>query len=158
MSEQQNLFDVNPEPWVMDDMDDFQTATIVFSEAPYGPYEYIIPPEMSSSITIGMRVRVPLGKRSRKVLGYCISTDQGRDKSSTFDRNRLKKIASIVDESPIIPTALLKLANWISDHYLCPLGTVIETIVPAGVRSKAGTREIALLSVPNQIVAKLTQL
>ena len=35
---------------------------------------------------------------------------------------------------------------------------MIETIVPAGVRSKAGTREIVLLSVANQIVAKLTQL
>jgi primosomal protein N' (replication factor Y) len=157
VSEQQNLFNVDPEPWVLDDLDDFQTASVVFAEAPFGPYEYIIPEEFSSSLTTGMRVRVPLGK-SRKVLGYCIGTDIGQNKSTNFDRSKLKPIASLVDESPIISKPLLQLASWISEQYLCKLGTVIETIVPAGVRTKAGTREIALLSVPNPVVAKLTQL
>lgn len=158
LNEQQNLFDVDPEPWLLDDLDDFQTASVVFAEAPYGPYEYIIPAELTSSIKTGMRVRVPLGRGSRKVLGYCIETQMGQSKSAHFDRRKLKEIVDAVDETPIISEALLALAQWIADQYLCPLGTVIETIVPAGVRSKAGTKEVAFLSVPNQVVAKLTQL
>lgn len=158
MSEQQNLFNVDPEPWILDDQDDFQTATVVFAEAPFGPYEYIIPADLASSVAVGMRVRVPLGRGSRKMQGYCIAIHNSHNRTTGFDRNRLRDIASAVDESPIINTHLLELAQWISDRYLCPLGTVIETIVPAGVRSGAGTREIAFLSVPNQVTAKLTQL
>lgn len=158
MSEQQNLFNVEPEPWVLDDLNDFQTATVVFAEAPFGPYDYIIPAQFASSLKCGMRVRVPLGRGARKVLGYCISTGAGQDKPVTYDRNRLKEIHSLIDQSPIISPGLLRLAEWISEQYLCELGTVIETIVPAGVRTNAGTREVAYLSVPNQVVAKLTQL
>ena len=158
LSEQQNLFDVDPEPWLLDDQDDFQTASVVFAEAPYGPYEYIIPAELASSIDVGMRVKVPLGKGSRRMLGYCLSIHNSKDRKSGFDRNRLREIASAVDESPIISQSLLDLAQWISDRYVCPVGTVIETIVPAGVRKGAGTREVAFLSVPNHVAAKLTQL
>ncbi|MDA7662774.1 primosomal protein N' [Pirellulaceae bacterium] len=158
MTEQKNLFNVDPEPWLLDDMDDFQTASIVFAEAPYGPYEYIIPSDWSSRVAKGMRVRVPLGRGSRKVMGYCIEINAGQQKSRSFDRSKLRDIAAIVDEAPLVNDSLLELAKWISEQYLCPLGTVIETIVPAGVRTKAGTREIAFLSVPNQVVAKLTQL
>lgn len=153
MSEQKNLFDVDPEPWELDDLDDFQTATIVFADAPFGPYDYLIPDSLLSKVAKGMRVRVPLGPR--KMLGYCVNIQTG---SSSINRSRLKEISSLVDETPIVSESLLDLATWISEHYLCQLGTVIETIVPAGVRSNAGTREVTFLSVPNSVVAKLTQL
>ncbi len=158
MDAQQNLFNTDPEPWILDDLDDFRTASIVFAEAPFGPYEYIIPPEMASSVLKGVRVQVPLGRGSRKVNGYCVEIDNGQKKPRSFDRSRLKPIANVIDEKPIISGSLLDLAGWISEYYLCPLGTVIETIVPAGVRSKAGTRNVVYLTVPNQVVAKLTQL
>jgi primosomal protein N' (replication factor Y) len=38
------------------------------------------------------------------------------------------------------------LARWIADNYLCSLGQVLETMLPAGVRGKAGTRNVLVLS------------
>ena len=43
---------------------------------------------------------------------------------------------------------MLRLTEWIADHYLCPLGQVLEAVVPSGVRGQAGTRMTTLLSVP----------
>ena len=53
---------------------------------------------------------------------------------------RLKTIDSIVDREPILSENMLKLTRWIADYYLCSWGQVIETVVPAGVKQKAGTR------------------
>ena len=33
-----------------------------------------------------------------------------------------------------------------ADHYLCPLGQVLDAVVPAGVRGRAGTREQVYLT------------
>ena len=40
-----------------------------------------------------------------------------------------------------------------ADYYLCPWGQVLDSVIPAGVRSGAGTRMATLLSVPEEIVA-----
>ena len=53
---------------------------------------------------------------------------------------RLKTIDAIVDREPILSENMLKLTRWIADYYLCSWGQVIETVVPAGVKQKAGTR------------------
>jgi primosomal protein N' (replication factor Y) len=55
----------------------------------------------------------------------------------------LRPIVSIVDADVLLNGALLQLANWISQCYVAPLGQVIETIIPAGVRAGAGTRPIS---------------
>lgn len=158
MSEQRNLFDLNPDPWELDDRDDFQTASIVFSEAPFGPYDYLVPEDLLERLGVGMRVKVPLGRGGRQMTGYCVAVRAAGENPGNIDRSRLREIRSVVDSAPIISRSLLELAEWIATTYLCQLGTVIETIVPAGVRSRAGTREIAFLTVPNAVVAKLTQL
>ena len=40
---QQNLFETEPAPWEADEAEDRTFATVVLSEAPYGPYDYLIP-------------------------------------------------------------------------------------------------------------------
>ncbi|HEX5102273.1 MAG TPA: primosomal protein N', partial [Pirellulaceae bacterium] len=44
---------------------------------------------------------------------------------------------------------------WMADYYLCPLGQVLQAIVPAGVRGQAGTREMTFLSVPEAVKQQL---
>src|SRR4029078_9329313 len=51
--------------------------------------------------------------------------------------------------------AMLRLAVWMAYYDLCPLGQALQAIVPAGVRGKAGTREMTFLSVPPQIIEQL---
>ena len=101
----------------------------------------------------GRRVRVPIGRGNRLLVGYC--TEVGT--RATVGR-RLKPIRAVVDAQPLLSHKMLRLAHWISDYYLCEVGQALEAVVPAGVRERAGTREQVFLSVPIAVVARLTQL
>ena len=159
MAKQQDLFETQPQPWTIDDQDDWIAARIVFSGPPYGPYDYKIPSELESKTKAGVRVKVPLGRGNRTMLGYCTDIIQpAHPLAETVNPGRLKPLTSVLDATPIISPQLLELANWISDYYVCPLGQVIETIVPTGIRDGAGTREIAFLSLADGIAAKLKTL
>ena len=76
----------------------------------------------------------------------------------TVNPAKLKPIRSVVDKSPLLTPGLLDLAKWISEYYLCQLGTVIETIVPPGVRNQSGTREMLFLSLAEGVVDQLDSL
>ena len=62
-SHQVELFETHLPPWELAAETSVATATVVFSEAPFGPYDYRIPDSLRETLQIGMRVRVPLGKR-----------------------------------------------------------------------------------------------
>lgn len=154
--DQQSLFNVQPQQWQLDDQDDWLAARIVFSTAPYGPYDYSIPAELEASVKPGVRIQVPLGRGNRKMTGYCIDVIGAfHPLAQTVNRRRLKPIEAVVDPKPLITPSLLGLAHWISDYYLCPLGQVIDTIVPPGVRNKSGTREMMFLSLAEGLAEKL---
>ena len=154
--DQQSLFNVQPQPWQLDDQDDWLVARIVFAGAPYGPYDYSIPANLESSVKPGVRIEVPLGRGNRKMTGYCIDVIGAfHELASSVNRSRLKPIDAVVDAAPLITGSLLGLAHWISDYYLCPLGQVIETIVPPGVRNQSGTREMLFLSLADGVAEDL---
>ena len=145
--QQQNLFSVDPDPWELDAMDDFLAARVVFAEPPFGPYDYLVPDPLRSSIDVGRRLTVPLGRGGRSMIAWCVELLDGRSGKVHGDRQRLRPIESVMDERPLINGAMLKLAHWIADYYVTPLGQVIDTIVPSGVRSGSGTREFTYFSI-----------
>lgn len=154
--DQQSLFDVQPPPWQLDDQDDWLAARIAFSGAPYGPYDYSIPAAIEKTIQIGMRVEVPLGRGNRKMVGYCVDIiGPFHPAAGSVNPQKLKPIARVIDDQPLISKSLLNLARWISDYYLSPLGQVIDTIVPTGVRNQSGTREMLFLSLPSDLEQRL---
>ncbi|MDR1269953.1 MAG: primosomal protein N', partial [Planctomycetaceae bacterium] len=57
----------------------------------------------------------------------------------------LKSIQSRIDEHRLLNDKMLELTRWIAQHYLCPVGQVFEAMLPAGVRSHAGTRLTTVL-------------
>ena len=57
----------------------------------------------------------------------------------------LKPVSEVIDRRSLLSPAMLRLTRWIADYYLCPWGQVLETVLPAGVRSQAGTRMATLL-------------
>ena len=101
----------------------------------------------------GRRVRVPLGRGNRAVVGYCVAVDY-RDSTS----RRLKSIASVLDSEVLLTPVMLRLTRWMAEYYLCPWGQVLDAVLPAGVRHRAGTRQVTLLTVPAKVAARLTQL
>ncbi len=154
MGEQQkDLFDKQPPPWELDDQREVCVGEVVFAEFPFGPYDYEIPEPLRAAVREGVRVEVPLGRGNRKRIGYCVKIT-----NLPTAARRLKPIAKVVDTESLLSASMLHLTQWMSDHYLCPLGQVLEAVVPAGVRGGAGTREVIYLQVPTSIVARLTQL
>ena len=75
MSHQQNLFDTEAKPWELDSQSECRAAKVVFAEPPHGPLDYLVPDEFSDLLQAGMRVKVPLGKSNRELLGYCIKVE-----------------------------------------------------------------------------------
>ena len=157
--QQSSLFETEPQPWNLDDQDDWLAARIAFSEAPHGPYDYSIPAELEAIVKPGVKVQVPLGRGNRKMEGFVVDViGPFHELANTVKRARLKPIESVKDPRQLISPGLLELAKWISGYYLCHIGNVIETIIPPSVRNKAGTKEIMFLSLGEGVREQLETL
>jgi primosomal protein N' (replication factor Y) (superfamily II helicase) len=132
---QGELFDTQAPPWEIDAQQDAIVANIAFADPPFGPFHYTIPTEFIGKLTAGMRVRVPLGKSNRLVLGYCIGVESIQQMPGT-----LKPLSEVIDDQSLCPGKLVELTRWMSAYYLAPVGQVFQAVIPAGVRAAAGTR------------------
>ena len=135
-SHQTELFETDIPPWEMPAEASIATATIVFSEAPHGPYDYRVPDSIRDKLKIGMRVHVPLGRRRKPITGWCTKIDL-----EAKAQRSLRDITEIIDEEPLCDASLVRLVLWMSHYYQAPAGQVFDTLIPSSVRSNAGTRE-----------------
>ena len=150
MVSQRRLFDTAP--WEEDDQAEELVATVVFPGGPDGVFDYLVPDRLAGTVEPGRRVRVPLGRANRRMLGYCVWVGP----KPTAGRPR-KPIAGVLDPRSLIGPSMLRATQWIADHYLCPWGQVLEAVVPTGVRSQAGTRVERLLSIDPAAVGRLAE-
>ena len=140
---QRSLFDESLPEWEQDaarEVSELRLATVIFPEAPGGPFDYLVPESLCDSLRPGMRVRVPLGGRRQLTTGYCVAVAM-----KPTPMWKLREIAAIIDPQPLLSGAMLRVTEWMAEHWLCTWGQVFEAIVPAGVRHHAGTREIVKL-------------
>jgi primosomal protein N' (replication factor Y) len=121
--------------------EDLAVASVVFSEAPHGPYDYRIPDSMRDQLQPGMRVAVPLARRKRPTTGWCIET-----KTGVRPERKLSDIAQVLDDAPLCDQPLVRLVMWMSHYYQAPPGQVFDALIPSSVRAAAGTRERKYLS------------
>src|SRR5262249_42458679 len=57
----------------------------------------------------------------------------------------VKELVEVLDEQPLLTDNLLRLTRWMADYYLCGWGQVLNAVVPAGAREKAGTRNLSIV-------------
>jgi primosomal protein N' (replication factor Y) len=152
-SSQGQLFDTSPEPWEADDQAQQWVATVVISGQRVGELDYLVPDALRERLDPGCRVQVPLGRGNRLVEGYCVRVGE-----RAAGLRPLKPVAAVLDARSLLSPPMLRLTQWIAEHYLCDLATVLETVLPAGVRGGAGTRLTTLLSVAPDAAAKLPEL
>lgn len=90
------------------------------------------PPEayQAQDIKPGSRVWVPFGN-SKKV-GIVVSI-QSTD-ASEIEAKRLKRVISVIDAEPLLSDRDLRLLYWASRYYHHPLGEVLSTAFPVGLR------------------------
>lgn len=150
---QYSLFDTNPDPWDEDDQAEQLAASVIFPSGPEQPFDYAVPDALRDQVEPGRRVRAPLGKSNRPVVGYCV-----RVAIQPVGQRKLKALLEVIDARSLLSPAMLRLTEWIAAHYLCPLGQVLDAVVPAGVRGQAGTRLTTLLTVEESVPARLDDL
>ena len=150
---QRDLFDKAPPAWELDDVEDQPVATVVFPQPPFGPFDYLVPDRLRAEVEPGRRLHLPMGAGNRAVVGYCV----GVQPQSSSGRV-LKPVAAVLDSEPLLGASMLRLTQWIAQYYLCPWGQVLEAVVPAGVRTGAGTRDVTVLNVSADVAGRLSQL
>ena len=151
MPEQQTLFDSEPAPWELDDAAQQHVATVVLASGPDGEFDYLVPDGLK--LDVGCRVRAPLGRGNRSMVGYCVAVG-----FKPAGGRRLKEIGQVLDSQALLSPSMLRVTRWMADYYLCPWGQVLEAVVPAGVRQKAGTRDVTLLSIKPEVAVRIGEL
>jgi primosomal protein N' (replication factor Y) len=152
-NQQRTLFDVGPPAEEADDPSLRRIVSVIFPTGPAKEFDYLVPDALAEKVAVGRRVRVPFGAGDRLVVGYCV-----RVETRAVGRRRLKPVREVVDVQTLLPPAMLQLTHWIADHYLCDWGQVLEAVVPAGVRTKAGTRPAVLLALAAELSGPLDAL
>lgn len=153
---QQSLFDTALPEWEADAESMRRVASVVLAKGPDRAFDYEVPESFCDDqyperrLEAGRRVSVPFGRGNRDVVGYCVALE-----TKAVDPNRIKPIAKVLDAESLLSPAMLRLTQWMADYYLCPWGQVLEAVVPAGVRGKAGTREVKLLTAPPDVRDRL---
>src|SRR6185436_4301571 len=57
----------------------------------------------------------------------------------------VKEINRVLDEDVLLTDHLLRLTRWLADYYLCGWGQVLQAVLPAGVRDRAGFRRAVVI-------------
>src|SRR4051812_37891939 len=76
-------------------------------------------------VAAGSRVLVPFGRR--RLVGVALGPGRVPDDAAIA----LKRVETVIDESPVYSATVLKLAEWLSTYYMHPLGEVLRTMLPA---------------------------
>jgi primosomal protein N' (replication factor Y) len=51
----------------------------------------------------------------------------------------------VLDDEALLTPDLLRLTRWMADYYLCGWGQVLNAVVPAGAKDRAGTRTLTFI-------------
>jgi len=87
-------------------------------------FDYLVLPLQQGSIAVGKRVRVRFA--GKPMIGFVV----GLKGESTY-RGKLNQVLEVLDPEPVIDADGLRLARWLSEYYLTPLGVVLQGIVPS---------------------------
>jgi len=102
-------------------------------------FDYLPPHEISDAQLLpGTRFAVPFGNRQQ--IAVLVETAQ----HSEFPSAKLKRVNQPLDPGPTLPTALVKLANWIASYYLHPIGDVFSHMLPVALRTGTLTADRTL--------------
>lgn len=104
----------------------------------YQYFEYRPPPGTAfDNIQVGVRVRVPFGKRT--LTGIVVEKCPG----SSLAPDKLKTVQEILDTEPVFDPVLKKLLFWVARYYQQPPGEVLNAALPKALRKQKHIRAAA---------------
>ncbi|HEY5653193.1 MAG TPA: primosomal protein N' [Pontiella sp.] len=101
-------------------------------------FDYRVPAHLQRSIQVGSQVVVPF--HGRELRGFVV----GLVNYSAFE-NKLKEVAGVVGEQPLIPDPIMTLAYWIADYYCAPIEHAVRTVLPSAVRKRGAKHKKQLM-------------
>lgn len=114
-------------------------ADIVFDRPLDHAYTYAVPEALREAVAVGKRVQVPFGKGDRTTTGFCVRV------SDAPPAREVKEVRRVLDEQALLDDNLMRLTRWMADYYLCGWGQVLNAVIPAGAKERAGTRQALFL-------------
>lgn len=119
---------------------------VAFPISQYQVFTYKTPKQFAEIVSVGVRVRAPIGKRI--LSGIIVKVFN----NPSFT-GKIKNISEVIDETPIIDESLWKLINWISKYYMTPLGKA-ATVIPANLSVNYKPQERWMVQAKQQINAQ----
>lgn len=101
-------------------------------------YSYLVPDELRDKAKPGCRVLVPFGTSKYNRQGVIYSLEERDNKA------RLKKIAAVPDEAPLLNYEALKLAQWLKEKTFCTYFDAVKVQLPTGINLKVSTSYISV--------------
>lgn len=144
---QRNLF--TPESTTPEQMASL-FADVVFDRPLDHAFTYAVGADLRDKIAVGKRVRAPFGRGDKATVGYCVRLSQ------TPPERTVKELFGVLDDEALLTDNLLRLTRWMADYYLCAWGQVLNAVVPAGARDKAGTRTLTFVEAVPEVEIKET--
>src|SRR5262245_5941866 len=124
-------------------------AEVVFDRPLDTAYTYGVPEELRDAVAIGKRVQAPFGRGDKQTVGFCVGVTE------TPPGRTVKLIARVLDDEPLLDDNLLRLTRWMADYYLCGWGQVLNAVVPAGAKDRAGMKKTVFVeAVPEDELKK----
>lgn len=96
-------------------------------------FTYIVPTDFINIIKVGMRVKVPFGKKQLHAFVLGLEDNAPTD-------YELKAIIEVIDEQPVLNEELLSLGKYISDTTLCYLIQAYQVMLPLALKAKINKR------------------
>src|SRR5262245_13105199 len=95
------------------------------------PFSYEVPAALEGRLSAGMRVLCEFGPK--KTLGVVLDVS---NREPSFDKKKIKPIAALVDDEPVLFPELLGFLRELAAYYLAPIGEVLRMALPALERSQ----------------------
>jgi primosomal protein N' (replication factor Y) len=88
-------------------------------------FDYSVPEELTGKLAAGMRITAPFGPRLTGGIVTAVS-----DVCTAPENVKLKPISSVPDDRPLFGADLFPLAQFIKNHWGCPIGQILFSLVP----------------------------
>lgn len=112
-------------------------------------FTYKIPISLIGKDILGYRVKVPFGRGNKTLDAFVLELYEQCD-----NVNKLKDIASICDEMPLLKITDIELVKIMKKKYLCTYLECIKVIIPRGITKGIKNKTAQVLSVCKELEGK----
>src|ERR1051325_2682424 len=100
-------------------------------------------PASAVPLSVGERVEVPLGRLGKPAAGIVVAVGG----PELLDGLSPSKVKAVFRRSgATLPTSLIELAKWMAGYYVCPLGMVLATMMPAAVKRAPASKPVEVVT------------